>query len=83
MATCDNLEVIVYTRGNCHLCDDALQVLAKYGLAAATIDIDVDEKLLDQYNDCVPVVMINGKERFRGRVNEILLRRIVTRGASL
>jgi len=83
MATSDNLKIVVYTRDNCHLCDDALQVLAKYGLAAATVDIDVDEKLLDRYNDCVPVVMIDGKERFRGRVNEVLLRRIVARGAWL
>jgi hypothetical protein len=41
------------------------------------VDIDADPALRKRYTDCVPVVEIDGRERFRGRVNEVLLRRIV------
>lgn len=83
MANFENLKIVVYTRTGCHLCDEALHLLAQYGLIATTIDIDEDEKLVARYHQCVPVVTINGKERFRGRVNERLLRRILAQGESL
>ena len=83
MANCEKFEVIVYTRKHCHLCEEALEVLAKHRLRAKTIDIDSDEVLLERYNECVPVVVINGKERFRGRVHEVLLRRILVQGMTL
>ena len=38
---------------------------------------DNDPQLLAQYTDCVPVVLIDGKERFRGRIDEVLLRRLL------
>jgi glutaredoxin len=69
-------EVTVYTRQGCHLCDDAIALLLQYGLSPKLVDIDADPALR-RYNDCVPVVEIGGRERFRGRVNEALLRRIL------
>ena len=74
-------EVLLYTRDGCHLCDDAQALLEKYGLEITLIDIDADPALRARYHDCVPVVVIDGKERFRGRVNEILLRRLLNSGA--
>jgi glutaredoxin len=68
-------QVILYTRAGCHLCDEALAVLRRHGLQPALIDIDSDPALRERFNLCVPVVEIDGKERFRGRINEILLRR--------
>lgn len=41
------------------------------------IDIDADESLRDKFNTCVPVVEIDGKVRFRGQVDPILLRRLL------
>lgn len=70
-------EVIVYTRVGCHLCDEACEVLQRHGLQPMTVDIDQDPELQQQYTDCVPVVVLNGKIRFRGRVNEVLLRRLL------
>lgn len=70
--------VILYTRQGCHLCDDALTILRRHGLAPRLVDIDADESLRQCYNECVPVVEIDGKERFRGRVNEVLLARILS-----
>ena len=69
--------IILYTRAGCHLCEDAAALLARYGLAPQCVDIDADAALRERYNDCVPVVFIDGKERFRGRVNEVLLKRIL------
>ena len=74
--------IILYTRAGCHLCDDAAAVLARYGLAPQRVDIDADPALRERYNYCVPVVVIDGKERFRGRVNEVLLKRIFTGSAA-
>lgn len=73
--------VILYTRAGCHLCEDAEALLARHGLRPELVDIDADPALRARYNTCVPVVVIDGRERFRGRVNEVLLKRILTGGA--
>ena len=69
--------VILYSRNGCHLCEDALDLLQRHGLAPQVVDIDADPQLRQRFNHCVPVVAIDGRERFRGHVNEVLLRRIV------
>lgn len=70
-------EVILYTRKQCCLCDEAKQTLEKYGIEPKLVDIDEHPVHLAAYNECVPVVEIDGKVHFRGRVNEVLLRRIL------
>lgn len=72
-----NPAVILYTRQGCCLCDDALDVLTRCGLSPALVDIDANPELQAKYNTCVPVVEIDGKVRFRGRINEVLLRRLL------
>jgi len=71
--------VVLYTRRGCHLCDDALAVLRRHGVAPQEVDIDLDPDLRARYDTCVPVVEIDGRERFRGRVDERLLRRLLAR----
>lgn len=70
-------QVILYTRPGCHLCDDAKLLLESFGLTPQDVDIDQDEQLRARYTDCVPVVVVDGVERFRGRVNPVLLRRLL------
>jgi glutaredoxin len=72
------MSIVVYTRDGCHLCDDAIALLRRHGHEPRLVDIDADPKLRERYNLCVPVVEIDGKERFRGRINEVLLTRIVS-----
>jgi glutaredoxin len=72
-------DVTVFTRKGCHLCDEAIRVLKRYGIEPMLVDIDQDPSSFQRYNELVPVVTINGQERFRGRVNETLLRRIIAR----
>jgi glutaredoxin len=71
------MHVLLYTRVGCHLCQDAKALLVRHGLQPQEIDIDRDPDLRQQYNDCVPVVVIDGKVRFRGRVDERLLLRLL------
>jgi hypothetical protein len=59
------------------LCEEAKALLLRHGLRPQEIDIDQDPGLLQQYNECVPVVVIDGRVRFRGRVDERLLKRLL------
>lgn len=70
---------LLYTRHNCPLCDEAHRILMEFGLRPQLIDIDQDAQWQQRYTNCVPVVWIDGKERFRGRVNRILLKRLLLR----
>lgn len=70
-------KTIIYTRPGCHLCDVAKATLECHGLEPEEVDIDQDETLRRKYDTCVPVVVIDGQVRFRGRVNEVLLQRLL------
>ncbi len=76
-----DLHFVLYTRETCPLCDEAFELLGRwqkvYGFAIETKNVDADQELVCSYGNCVPVVEINGKVRFRGHVNEVLLRRIL------
>jgi glutaredoxin len=69
--------VVLYTRRGCHLCEIAHQLLRDHGTDPICVDIDADASLRDRFNDCVPVVEIDGKIRFRGQVEPMLLRRLL------
>lgn len=68
---------MLYTRSGCHLCDDAERILLEFGLNPKEVDVDADPALAERYGHRVPVVEINGRERFFGRIDPVLLRRIV------
>lgn len=69
--------IVVYTRHGCHLCDEAVVLINRYTQVSRLIDIDQDPELQARFTTCVPVVEINGRIRFRGRLNELLLRRVL------
>jgi glutaredoxin len=75
------VEVVMYTRRGCHLCEVAWECLQearrRHGFALAARDVDADPALAAEYGDCVPVVTVNGKVRFRGAVNPVLLERLL------
>lgn len=75
------LLIQMYTRHGCHLCDAAWQLLLKradrHHLRLEAIDIDADPSLRAQYGGSVPVVLVDGKVRFRGRINPVLLDRVL------
>jgi hypothetical protein len=73
--------VVLYHRDGCHLCDDALAVLdrerRRHGFTLEVVDVDGDPGLVDAFGDHVPVVAVNGRVRFRGVINPVLLRRLL------
>ena len=69
-----------YMRDGCHLCDEALELLQRYSAYLPPIhevDVDADSASRERFDTAVPVVEIDGKIRFRGRVSELLLRRLI------
>jgi glutaredoxin len=77
-------DVIMYTRPGCHLCEQAWERLERarqrHGFALRQVDIASDPQLDQEYSACVPVVTINGRVRFRGIVNPVLLERLLSAG---
>ena len=75
------LEVVLYSRPGCHLCEDAKSILDElnrsYAFHVSVVDIETDPELTRLYGEEVPVVSLNGKVRFRGRVNRVLLKRLL------
>ncbi len=72
--------ITLYTRTNCPLCDEAADVLTDHSHwlpPAEEVDIDSDPQLAQRFDTCVPVVACDGELRFRGRVDETLLRRLI------
>ena len=77
---------VLYTRDGCHLCDDVRDVLARYAQwlpPVEEIDIDTDPDLVERFGTSIPVVELDGRVRFNGRVNEPLLRRMIEGTAPL
>ncbi len=72
------MEATLYTRDGCCLCDEAKALLERYGFCLNLVDVDTDPELVTQHGECVPVVVIDGKVRFRGRVDEVLLNRLLS-----
>jgi len=75
------VELDIYTRVGCHLCDDAIALVGSFGFEPNIVDIDIAAdarpELLANYDKCVPVVVIDGKVRFRGKVDPVLLKRLI------
>lgn len=68
------------TRPGCDLCDEAMGVLIGFQdalPAIITIDITHDPQLSRQFGESIPVVMLDGRVRFRGAVDPLLMQRIV------
>lgn len=76
------LTFTVYTRTGCCCCHKALELLQehqpKWGYAIEEVDVDSDPALAARYGTEIPVVLLGGKVRFRGKVNPALLDRLLT-----
>lgn len=70
----------LFVSEGCHLCDEALDRLADYQRwlpPIQEVDIQTDPELLERFKTCVPVLELDGKVRFRGRIDTTLLRRLI------
>ena len=75
--------VLVLVRQGCHLCDQALEVVAavcaETGDSYTTQDIDADPELVRRYTDEVPVTFVDGAQHDFWRVDPTRLRRALAR----
>ena len=73
--------VTVYSKPDCHLCDEALEVIARvrrdHEFELIERDITADDGLLRAYFERIPVVAIDGRELFEYFVDEQLLRSLL------
>jgi glutaredoxin len=72
--------LVLYTKPGCLLCDEAAAVLEAYRPylpEMRTVDITDNPELQSRYGTCIPVVEIDGRRRFTGQINEVLLRRLI------
>ena len=78
------IEVTIYSRSNCHLCDVALGVLEEFcqefNFQIVKILIDESPELEEKYGEQVPVILINNQphdffrvdpERFRLAISKL------------
>jgi glutaredoxin len=79
------IEVSVYSRSNCHLCEVALEVIGEirkeFEFTISKILIDGNAELEEKYGEQVPVILINNQphdffrvdpERFRLAISRTL-----------
>ena len=73
--------VIIYSRPGCHLCDEAKAAIQNAGcsdkFSFEEVNIESDEELLRKYKYDIPVVMIDGAEAFRHRVDVSRFRALI------
>ena len=82
-----HLSFVIYSRDACTCCHKALELLKDYQsrhyFSVEVVDVDSDPLLAHEYGLHVPVITVNGKVRFKGRIDHALIDRLLvgeTRG---
>ena len=75
------MHVVLYSRPGCHLCEAARAVIdaerSRSSFLFDEIDIESDDELIREYGIRIPVVTVDGIERFEIAVDRAELARIV------
>lgn len=83
MNAAPEIEVTLYTRRGCHLCEEAkaqmAPLLREFGVRLREVDIDADEKLRARYDVDVPVVFLGGRKVAKHRLDLTRFRRQLER----
>jgi glutaredoxin len=73
----------LYTRPDCPLCDEALELLARLGpelgFVVDEVDIEADADLLRRYRNDIPVLAIDGEVLLSAPLEEREVRRVLAR----
>jgi hypothetical protein len=79
LAAADSLEVTLYTRPGCHLCDEAkaaiTPLLREFRAPLSQVNIDLDAELAEKYGWDIPVVFIGRHRAAKHRVDLAQFRR--------
>jgi glutaredoxin len=75
--------VTVYSREDCHLCEEALETIERVAsgverhVEIREVDVDDDPELANEYGERVPYVLVDDRPAFKFRVDaEELARRL-------
>jgi hypothetical protein len=75
------IEVTLYSRPGCHLCDEMKAVIDRVGvampLALTVVDISADPDLEARYGLEIPVLLVAGTRAAKYRITEEALRRVL------
>jgi glutaredoxin len=67
------VEVTVYSKPGCHLCDEAKEAIRAAGcndqITLTEINIENDPELMSKYRYDIPVIAINGVDTFMHRID--------------
>lgn len=74
--------VTLYSKPDCHLCEQARQVIervcADLGTSYEEVDITSSTELMSAYGEQIPVTFVDGRQHDFWRVDESRLRRALT-----
>ena len=74
------MRVVLVTRRECHLCEDALSLVRELGVEPELADVDADEGLYKLYDWRVPVLLVDGQVVAEGRIDRDRLRKALRLG---
>jgi glutaredoxin len=73
----DAVKVVIYSKPECHLCEEAkaqlLRIQKRHGFQLDEVDISRDEKLLAEFGTRIPLIWVNGRLVAKYEVNEAAL----------
>ncbi len=74
-------EVVIYSKPDCCLCEEAMEVLtrvqAAFPFVLRKIDILEDKALYNEFRDEIPVVYVDSRKAFKYRIEESKLIRLL------
>jgi glutaredoxin len=71
--------ILIYSKPDCHLCDDAKAILKKLGLEFQEINIEEDAEAFEKYRYEIPVIFLDEMKFSKGRLDEGKLKKAMER----
>ncbi|MGB7434334.1 MAG: glutaredoxin family protein [Candidatus Acidiferrum sp.] len=79
LASANPLELTIYGRPGCHLCEEAKAVMSplvkEFGATLREVNIDEDEELAERYSWDIPVIFIGAHKAAKHRIEPRQFRR--------
>lgn len=69
------MKVVVYSKENCCLCDEAKAILRELQVEWEEVDIYKNEQWLERYQLMIPVIEIDGEIVAYGRIHKDVIRK--------
>ncbi|MFM7250641.1 MAG: glutaredoxin family protein [Planctomycetaceae bacterium] len=76
------MDVLLYSRRGCHLCEAAEEAVADLLPGARVVDVAGDPELERAFGTRVPVLVIGGREVAAGRIDAAALATALARGVT-